>query len=112
MALHVYLRIDRAGVLCGFVSNLEELGMDRFADLRAALDAGATPGPWSVAGETFDNDGIQESVIRGLNGRAAIAVALDFGANNPCMRDANAAHISAANQIGRASCRERVCQYV
>ena len=51
--------------------------------------------PWSVAEESFDNDGIHESVIRGLDGRAAIAVTLEFGANNPGMREANARRIVA-----------------
>lgn len=54
-----------------------------------------TPEPWSVAEESFDNDGIHESVIRGLDGRAAIAVTLEFGANNPGMREANARRIVA-----------------
>lgn len=54
-----------------------------------------TPEPWSVAEESFDNDGIQESVIRGMGGRAAIAVTLDFGPNNPAMREANARRIVA-----------------
>lgn len=54
-----------------------------------------TPEPWSVAEESFDNDGIHESVIRGLDGRAAIAVTLEFGENNPGMREANARRIVA-----------------
>ena len=74
--------------------------------MTAGLDAGAnneerklrmkhTPEPWSVAEESFDNDGIHESVIRGLDGRAAIAVTLEFGENNPGMREANARRIVA-----------------
>ena len=55
-----------------------------------------TKEPWSVAEEAFDNDGIHESVIRGLDGRAAIAVTLEFGPNNPEMREANARRIVAA----------------
>lgn len=51
--------------------------------------------PWRVAEESFDNDGIHESVIRGLDGRAAIAVTLEFGPNNPGMREANARRIVA-----------------
>lgn len=54
-----------------------------------------TKEPWSVAEEAFDNDGIHESVIRGLDGRAAIAVTLEFGPNNPGMREANARRIVA-----------------
>lgn len=54
-----------------------------------------TPEPWRVAEESFDNGGIQESVIRGLDGRAAIAVTLEFGPNNPGMREANARRIVA-----------------
>ena len=51
--------------------------------------------PWRVAEESFDNDGSHESVIRGLDGRAAIAVTLEFGPNNPGMREANARRIVA-----------------
>lgn len=54
-----------------------------------------TPEPWRVAEEPFDNDGVEETVIRGLDERAAIAVALDFGPNNPGMREANAQRIAA-----------------
>lgn len=54
-----------------------------------------TKEPWNVAEEAFDNDGIHESVIRGLDGRAAIAVTLEFGPNNPGMREANARRIVA-----------------
>ena len=54
-----------------------------------------TKEPWAVSEEVFDNDGIHESVIRGLNGRATIAVTLDFGDNNPGMREANARRIVA-----------------
>lgn len=54
-----------------------------------------TKEPWVVAEESFDNDGIKESVIRGIDGRAAIAVTLDFGPNNPSMREANARRIAA-----------------
>lgn len=53
------------------------------------------PEPWKVSEESFDNDGIQESVIRGLDGRAAIAVTLDFGENNPDAREENARRIVA-----------------
>lgn len=55
-----------------------------------------TKEPWNVSEEVFDNDGIHESVIRGLDGRAAIAVTLEFGPNNPGMREANARRIVAA----------------
>ena len=54
-----------------------------------------TKEPWRVAEESFDNDGIHESVIRGLDDRAAIAVTLEFGPNNPGMREANARRIVA-----------------
>ena len=54
-----------------------------------------TKEPWRVAEESFDNDGIQESVIRALGGRAVIAVTLEFGENNPNMREANARRIVA-----------------
>lgn len=54
-----------------------------------------TKEPWRVAEESFDNDGIQESVIRALGGRAVIAVTIDFVENNPNMREANASRIVA-----------------
>jgi hypothetical protein len=54
-----------------------------------------TPEPWNIAEEAFDNYGYPESVIRGIDGRAAIAVTLDFGDNNPEMREANARRIVA-----------------
>lgn len=54
-----------------------------------------TPEPWIVSEESFDNGGIQETVIRGLDGRAAVAVTLEFGPNNPGMREANARRIVA-----------------
>jgi hypothetical protein len=53
------------------------------------------PGIWTVDEETFDNDGCPETVIRSLNGAAVIAVAIDFGENNPLMREANARRIVA-----------------
>lgn len=55
-----------------------------------------TPEPWSFSiEEVFDNDGVPESVIRGIDGRACVAVAIDFGPNNPGMREANARRIAA-----------------
>jgi hypothetical protein len=51
------------------------------------------PGLWTVDEEAFDNDGYPETVIRGLGRAAAIAVAIDFGENNPLMREANARRI-------------------
>lgn len=55
-----------------------------------------TPEPWSFSiEEVFDNDGVPESVIRGIDGRACVAVAIDFGPNNPGMREANARRIVA-----------------
>ena len=58
-----------------------------------------TPGPWSVAEETFDNGGITEIVIRGSDPRAAVAVALDFGKNNPGWQLANARLIAEAPEL-------------
>lgn len=58
-----------------------------------------TPGSWEVALEIFDNGGIPETVIQALNGRAAVAVALEFGPNNPGMRDANARLIAASPDL-------------
>lgn len=54
-----------------------------------------TKEPWRMAEEVFDNDGASESVIRALDDRAAVAVTLDFGPNNPGMREANAKRIVA-----------------
>lgn len=68
------------------------------ASLLSLLRA-ATPLPWTVA-ETDPNDGQPETVIRGWGGRAGIAVTLDFGMNNPLMRDANSHLIvSAVNAV-------------
>ncbi|MBK0415246.1 hypothetical protein JD974_12600 [Chromobacterium haemolyticum] len=53
-----------------------------------------TPEPWCVA-ETYDNDGHLETVISAMGDQAAVAVALDFGANNPLMRVANCRRIVA-----------------
>jgi hypothetical protein len=55
------------------------------------------PGPWFV-GETDDNDGYPETVIRGMDGIAGIAVAIDF-AKCPGMREANARMIAAAPDL-------------
>jgi hypothetical protein len=54
-----------------------------------------TKEPWRVAGSAFDNEGVKETVIHGLDGRAAIAVTLDFGPNNLSMREDNARRIVA-----------------
>ena len=54
-----------------------------------------TPGQLNVAVEIFDNDGMPETAIQGLNGSATVAVALDFGLNNPGMREANARRLAA-----------------
>lgn len=53
-----------------------------------------TPEPWRI-GETYDNDGHLETVISAMGDQAAVAVALDFGANNPHMRAANCRRIVA-----------------
>ena len=55
-----------------------------------------TPGRLEVAVQVFDNDGCPETVIQGMGGAASVAVALDFGPNNPCMREANARRLVAA----------------
>jgi hypothetical protein len=70
---------------------------DDIRALEEALAAGPTPGDWAVGGTCTDDDGAPETVIRGMDGRAAVAVTLDFGANNPLMREANALLIAAAN---------------
>lgn len=54
-----------------------------------------TPGLLFVA-ETGQDDGCSpETVIRGMGGSAGVAVAIDFGANNPGMREANAQRLVA-----------------
>jgi hypothetical protein len=57
--------------------------------------AAHTPGPWEVSVEIFDNDGIPETAIQALKGAATVAVAFEFGPNNPGMREANARRIVA-----------------
>ena len=54
-----------------------------------------TPGKLEVAVQVFDNEGCPESVIQGLDGSASVAVALDFGKNNPGMREENARRLVA-----------------
>lgn len=55
-----------------------------------------TPGPWLVGAEFFDNEGFPETVIHALDERAVVAVAIEFGPNNPGMRTANARLIAAS----------------
>jgi hypothetical protein len=55
------------------------------------------PGPWFVA-ETDDNEDYPETVIRGMDGAAGVAVAIDF-AKMPGVREANARLISAAPEL-------------
>jgi hypothetical protein len=59
------------------------------------------PGPWFVA-ETDDNEGYPETVIRGMDGIAGVAVAVDFE-KIPGMREANATLISAAPELLNAA---------
>ncbi|WP_162995701.1 hypothetical protein [Janthinobacterium agaricidamnosum] len=49
-----------------------------------------TPGLLFVAETGQDEGSSPETVIRGMDGQAGVAVAIDFGANNPGMREANA----------------------
>lgn len=63
------------------------------------MDAQHTPGPWEAAVEIFDNEGYPETAIQALNGSATVAVALEFGQNNPHMREANARLIAAAPEL-------------
>jgi len=59
------------------------------------MSGARTPGLLFVA-ETGQDDGCSpETVIRGMDGRAGVAVAIDFGANNPGMREANAQRLVA-----------------
>lgn len=48
------------------------------------------PSRLKVADQIHDNDGAPETVITSEDGIAYVAVALDFGRNNPLMREANA----------------------
>lgn len=59
------------------------------------MSAQHMPGKLQVAVEVFDNDGCPETVIQGMGGAASVAVALDFGPNNPGMRYANARRLVA-----------------
>lgn len=49
-----------------------------------------TPGRLFVAEDIEDDTLHPETVIRGMGGHACVAVVLDFGANNPDWREANA----------------------
>lgn len=69
---------------------------DDVKQLRDALALGPLPGAWAV-GPDFDNDGTLERIVCALDGAAVVAVAMDFGPNNPHLRAANAAFIAAAN---------------
>lgn len=59
------------------------------------MSAQHTPGRLTVAVEIFDNDGMPETALQALGGAATVAVALDFGSNNPGMREANARRLVA-----------------
>jgi hypothetical protein len=54
-----------------------------------------TPGKLAVSASLFDNEGCPETVIVGVEKNAFVAVAIDFGENNPGMRDANARRLVA-----------------
>lgn len=54
-----------------------------------------TKEPWCVGDTTHENGEFIETAIMALEGRAAIAVCLDFGFNNLGMREANACRIVA-----------------
>jgi hypothetical protein len=55
------------------------------------------PGPWFVA-ETDDNEGYPETVIRGMDGVAGVAVAIDFP-KMPGVREANARLMAASPEL-------------
>lgn len=67
---------------------------DQFKALREALQFPITPLPWKL-GPLFDNDGTPERIIAAMSDAACVAVTLEFGDNNPGMRDSNAALIVA-----------------
>jgi hypothetical protein len=57
--------------------------------------SGYTPGKLAVSASLFDNEGCPETVIVGVEKNAFVAVAIDFGENNPGMREANARRLVA-----------------
>lgn len=57
-----------------------------------------TPGPWSVGDTCHDDEQFPETVINALEGRAGVAVALEFSGIKG-MREANARLISAAPDL-------------
>lgn len=59
------------------------------------MSAQHTPGRLCVAVDIFDNDGMPETALQALGGAATVAVALEFGPNNPGMREANARRLVA-----------------
>ena len=54
-----------------------------------------TKEPWCVGNTTHENGEFIETAIMALEGRAAVAVCLDFGFNNLGMRESNARRIVA-----------------
>lgn len=80
---------------CDSVRHLHRSPNGYANEMESEMNAQHTPGRLNVAVEIFDNDGMPETVIQGLGAAASVAVALDFGANNPCMREANARRLVA-----------------
>jgi hypothetical protein len=63
---------------------------------------GWTGGPWVVGTDTFDNDGIPESLIVQRDGPLAIAFAIEISAKSSEPRKANARLIAAAPSLYEA----------
>ena len=63
---------------------------------------GWTGGPWIVGTDTFDNDGIEESLIAQRNGPHAIAFAIEISAASSDTRKANARLIASAPELYEA----------
>jgi hypothetical protein len=69
---------------------------DKIEELKRTAQ-NAWPGPWAMNPEPFDNDGTPETIVSAMDGKAAICVTMDWGKNNPLMREANALHIAACD---------------
>ena len=73
-----------------------DMTTEKLAELKRVAQ-NAWPGPWAMNPEPFDNDGTPETVVSAMDGKAAICVTMDWGKNNPLMREANALHIAACD---------------
>lgn len=68
-----------------------------------------TKEPWSVAEEAFDNDGIHETVVRGLDGRAALVAAAEREAcARACQAVIDGGIYDGSQQYAAAACRNGI----